>query len=312
MAEGKLTRLWNETFRPVKIEDYIFQTQQQKILFSEMAAQKEIPNLLLSGPPGCGKTTLSKILVNACEIDQIDILVINASKETSVDVMREKITNFVQCYAMSKFKIVQLEECDYLSLASQAALRYITEEFSDNARFIGTCNYVNKLTPPLRSRFQQYEFKSPIFEDVLLRLAEILVTENIEFDLETLNDVATAAYPDIRAIINLAQQYSSTGKLLKVDSTSTGDYRFQILDLLKSGNFPGIRKVVCENATKEEYEDLYRFMYTNIGMAEQFASKQSNYEQAIVMIANYLYRHSIIADPEINFAALCFELATLK
>lgn len=312
MAENSIKRFWNETYRPSTLDEYIFQSDQHKEQFTKMINDREITHLLLSGPPGSGKTSISQLLVKLLDISSMDILRINASDETSVDVMRDKVKSFVQTYALSKFKVVQLEECDRLSIAAQDSLKFITEEFSDNARFISTCNHVNKVIPALRSRFTHFEFKSLKRDEAVLRLGEILTIENINFDMEMLSFFIDAAYPDMRKIINLAQQYSSTGTLVRPTISDAGDYKIKILDLLSKNDFRGIRKVVCENAAREDYEDLYRFMYDNISKVEQFASNTTLHEHAIVMIANYLYKNGIIADQEIGFAAMCCELGTLK
>lgn len=306
----RINRLWMEKYRPQKLADVVFQNDQQKKKFQSYIDQGEIPHLLFQGVQGSGKTSLAVALVNELGIDPIDVLLINASKENSVDVMRDKISNFVQTFAMSQFKVVRLEEMDYLSIQAQAVLRGIMEDYSDHVRFIGTCNYVNKIIPALRSRFQEYFFKAPAVEETSLLVANILIQENIEFDLDTLDKYIVTCYPDIRKLINTLDQNSIDGKLVLNTSDSSADYKFQLLDLLETGNIKEIRKLVCAEVSREEYDDVYRFLYENIHRVPKFAKNEVR-ESAIVLLAGYLYKQALVADLEINFAAFCIELGNL-
>lgn len=306
-----IDKLWVEKYRPKTIDDYIFHDSNQKNIFTRMINNKEIPHLLLSGVQGSGKTSLSKILANSLDIDESDQLLINTSDENSVDTIREKIKGFVQSYALSRFKIVQLEEFDYATPNFQAILRLIMEEYSDTTRFILTCNYENKIIPPIRSRVQQFHFKAPPLEDVSVRIAQILINEGVEFELETLDTYIAVGYPDIRKIINLVQQNSIDGKLVNHrDMNNSSDYKFKILDLMKEDNLKDLRKYVCDNVNKEEYEEVFRFLYENLNQIPKF-SDINRYESGIVMIAEYLYKHGLVADPEINLAALLIQLKNL-
>jgi DNA polymerase III delta prime subunit len=306
-----VTKLWVEKYKPSSIDQYIFHSEDHKKQFLKMIKNRDIPNLLLSGAPGSGKSTLSNILVTALNIDDCDLLRINASDENSIDVMREKISSFVSTYAIGgHFKIVQLEEADYLTLNAFAMLRGMMEDNSNNARFILTCNYENKIIPPVKSRLQHFHFKSPSLEETTIRCAEILATECVDFDLDVLDKYIASAYPDIRKIINLLQQHSLDNKLITPTTADSSDYNFKIIELLEKGDLRELRKVVCENVSREEYEGLYRFLYENIKRVPKFSDVDA-FEGAIVQIASYLYKHGICADPEINFAALCIELGQL-
>lgn len=269
----------------------------------------EFPHLLLTGVQGSGKSSISNALVAEFKLDPIDVLNIDVSKETSVDVVRDRIFNFVQTYANSAFKVVQLEEMDYMSPNAQGALRVMMSEYSDYVRFICTCNYANKIIPALKSRMTHYEFKAPSFEDSAVLVANILVGEGIDFEVELLERYITAYYPDLRALIGALQENSYDGKLHEPTTEASSDYKFQLVDLLGAGNIGGLRKVVCDNVGREEYEDVYRFMYENLHKAEGFDAEKT--EKGIVLIAEYLYRHSLVADPEINFAAMCIRLNSL-
>jgi replication factor C small subunit len=301
------TSLWVEKYRPKHIAEVIFQDVRQQKQFEKFVEDggTPIPNLLLSGVQGTGKTTISKALIRDLNIDSIDVLRINCSDE-KIDALREKVRGFATTFAMGAFKVVQLEEFDYLSLDGQALLRSLIEESSGNCRFIATCNYLNKIIPALRSRFQEFEFKAPDQEKVALRMADILEKEKVVFNPEDLLDFVAVGYPDIRKIIQLLQQHSGTGTLINPrDEVSSGDdWRFGLLECISSGDFKKARKLVCSSASKEEHADVYRFLYDNISKL----SVKSK-DEAVLVIADYLYRHTIVADTEINLAACIIALS---
>lgn len=306
--------LWANKYRPSNLSDFVFHSDLHKQQLTNMIVSGEIPHLLFSGVQGSGKTTLSKIIVNELNVDPADVLIINASDENSVDTIREKIIGFAASFPMGDFKVVQLEEMDYLSLNAQAVLRVPMEEYGDTCRVIGTCNYENKIMPALRSRFQHYHFNAPNIEEVSVYIAQILISEGIQFEIEVLEKYIAAAYPDIRKIVNMVQQSIIIVDDLKVlpepTTSETGDYKFKLLELLEANDLKGLRELVCSTVTREEYEDIYKFLYHNVDKCPKFGSVEK-YEGAIIMIANYLYRHGICADSEINFAALCIELSRI-
>lgn len=306
-----MQKLFVEKYRPTSLDAVIFQDENLKTRFKSFIENGEIPNLLFSGVQGSGKTTLSRVLIKELKIDAADILTINASDENSVEDMRNKIKGFAYSLPIGKFKVVQLEEFDYLSHNAQSVLRSIIEDTSDVTRFIATCNYDNKIMPAIKSRFQQFHFKAPDIESVIIRMGEILISENIEIDLDVLDKYVRAGYPDIRKIINLLQQNSASGKLVAASSSSDStDWKFKLLDVLAASDFRTARKIVCENAAREEYEDVFRFLYENINKIAKFKTMDKQ-EEAIVVIADYLYRHGICADPEINIAAMFIALGQL-
>lgn len=309
MSARRLSKMWVEKYRPTTLESYLFQNASHKALFKKMVDEKEISHLLLSGVQGTGKTTMSLILVNELGIDDSDVLLIKASEETGVDAMRDKIKNFAQCYALSKFKVVRLEEMDYLSPNAQAALRTVMEDYSDNCRFIGTCNYENKIIPAVKSRMDHMHFKNADINEITLRVAEILDKENVIFDLDVLDKIVAIGYPDIRKTISLAQHNVVDGVLTITENSEVGDWRFGVLDFLVNGDFKAVRKLVCENASREEFEDLYRFLYQNLSKIKTITDDKQ--DAAVIIIANYLYRHGLVADPEINFSAALIELSNL-
>lgn len=307
-----LHKLWVERYRPRSIEDYIFQEKSHKLAFLRMIADQSIPHLLLSGVQGTGKTTIAKILISEMPVDEIDILTINASDENSVDVIRDKIKNFILSYAMSAFKIIHLEEADYLTPNGQAVLRVLMEEYSDHARFILTCNYEHKIIPAIRSRCQQFRFKAANKDDIAENLVKILATEHVKFDLDLVDKYVSAYYPDIRAVINAMQQNVTDGVLEEPHTTSSGsgDYKFELINHLENDDWLGARKLVCTHVTAEEWEEVFRFLYENLDKCPRFNIAEK-YESGIVIIADHLYKHGIVADPEINAAAMFIRLATV-
>ena len=297
---------WIVKYSPLSIDNVIFSDEATARSFKKYVKDDSFPNLLLFGRPGTGKTSVSKALCRDVDIDTLDILRINCSDE-KIDAMRDKVKNFANTYPISKYKVIQLEEFDHLSLDAQALLRALIDEAPSMCRFIATCNYINKVIPPLRSRFQEFHFQSPDINLVAERCAEILEAEKVAFDVEDLEKVINAAYPDFRKIIHLLEQNSESGTLAINSGERASDWKFEIFPLLESGDFKAIRKLICEKTSREELQDIYRFLYENIFKCKKITAK----DEAIVKIAEYAYRHSFVADPEINVAALCIELGML-
>ncbi len=307
-----VSKLWVDKYTPRSLDQYIFHSKSQEEKFRQMIAQRDIPHLLLAGPAGTGKTTLSDIVVNELRIDEVDRLYINASKENDADTIREKIEGFASTYAYGDhFKVVQMDEADALSQRAQEILRGTTQDYSDNCRFIFTCNNDNKLIPPLRSRFQQYYFKSPSMEETQVRMAEILIAENVEFTIEDLEKVVLVTYPDIRKSINTLQQLSVNGRLVMATLSSTSETAERVVDLLQKGDFDELRRYVVTSVSKDEFDNLYQIMYRGITSVPKFKKDKNSLEAGIVQLANYLYKHAMVAIPELNFEALCIELGQI-
>jgi len=306
-----LEKLWVEKYRPNDIEDYIFQDHTQKLSFLKMIADQSIPHLLLSGVQGSGKTTMALILIQELELEDTDFLIINASDENSVDVIRDKLKNFISTFAMGDFKVVLLEEADYITQNGQAVMRRMMEEFSNEVRFILTCNYEHKIMTAIRSRCQHYRFKSFDKDDIAERIVTILATEQVKFTLDLIDKYVAAGYPDIRKIINLLQQNTIDGVLQQpIAKGEAGDYKFQLLDLMERDNWFEIRKLLCGTVAAEEWEDVYRFVYENLEKSAKYSNKEK-WEAGIVIIADHLYKHSAVADPEINASAMFIRLASV-
>lgn len=304
-----LTNLWTEKYRPKTIDDYVFRDAAQKAQVSAWVKDKVIPHLLFSGAPGTGKTTLAKVLINEVEVDEYDILEINASRENSVDTIRDKITGFVQTMPFGKFKVVLLDEADYISPNGQAALRGVMETYASTARFILTCNYPNKVIPALHSRCQGFHIEKLDKTEFTGRVATVLVTEGVEFDLDTLDMYVNATYPDLRKCLNLLQMNSSAGVLTKPagDEGGSADIMLEAVSLFKSGKYREARKRICENTRADEIDGMYRWMYDNLDLWGKTDEQQ---DQAILIIKQGLVNHTLCADPEINLAATLIELTS--
>ena len=307
MNEHK-NKVWVEKYRPTIKDEYIFHDKTLEAAVNKMIADKSIPHLLLSGVQGSGKTTLSQILVSELGVDETDVLVINASDENSVDVMRDKIKGFISTFAMGDFKVVRLEEADYITLNGQGVLRNMMDDYQEVARFILTCNYENKIIPALKSRCQQFRFKAGDKIDITEYVAGILMAEKVKFDIDTLDKFVAIGYPDIRKIVNLLQQHTSeTGVLHLPLQDEAGDYKFKLLDFIERDKWLDARLLCCENVVAEEWEDIYRFLYENLEKAPKFQN-HDKWEAGIVILADRLYKHGIVADPELNAAAMFIQL----
>jgi replication factor C small subunit len=301
--------LWVESYRPKTLDGYVFKDDNQKDKIEGWIKQKSIPHLLFSGGAGIGKTTLAKILFNELEIDSLDILEMNGSRTNSVDDVRNVITNFIQMIPFGDFKVVLLDEADYLSINAQAALRGVMEEYHETARFVLTCNYPNKIIPAIHSRCQGFHIEKVDIIEFTARVATILVEENIDFELDTLDTYVKATYPDLRKCINTLQMSSLSGTLVvpAQGDTNDSDYKVQMVELFKAGKISEARKLICSQARPEEMEEIYRWLYDNIELFGDI-SKQ---DKAILIIKQGLVDHTLVSDVEINLAATLIRLAQL-
>ena len=304
-----MKELWVEKYRPATIDGYVFRDSHQKEQVQQWIKQGSIPHLLFSGNAGIGKTTLAKILFNELNVNDLDILEINASRTNSVEDVRDKIVNFVQMIPFGDFKVVLLDEADYLSPNAQAALRGVMEEYHTTARFILTCNYPNRIIPALHSRCQGFHIERVDITEFTARIAEILITEGVEFELDTLDTFVKATYPDLRKCINMVQMNSLEGKLHTPEKGDTGeaDYKIEMVELFKKGKIGEARKLVCGQARPEEMEEIYRWLYDNISI---FGDEQTQ-DKAILIIKQGLVDHTLVIDPEINLAATLIRLSHL-
>ena len=304
-----MKELWVEKYRPNTVDGYVFRDNHQKEQVQSWIQQKSIPHLLFSGAAGIGKTTLAKVLFNELDLNPLDVLEINASRTNSVEDVRDKIVNFVQMIQFGDFKVVLLDEADYLSPNAQAALRGVMETYHTTARFILTCNYPNRIIPALHSRCQGFHIERVDLTEFTARVATILVEENIEFDLDTLDTFVKATYPDLRKCINTVQMNSMGAKLHTPEKGDSGqaDYKLEMVTLFKAGKITEARKLVCGQARPEEIEEIYRWLYDNVAIFGEDATQ----DKAILIIKQGLVDHTLVSDPEINLAATLIRLSHL-
>jgi replication factor C small subunit len=305
-----MKELWVEKYRPKSVDGYVFRDEHQRKQVDTWIKDASIPHLLLSGSAGIGKTTLAKILIHELGIEEYDVLEINASRTNSVDDVREKITNFVQMIPFGPFKVVLLDEADYLSPNAQAALRGVMEEYHTTSRFILTCNYPNRIIPALHSRCQGFHVERTDLTEFTARVATILVTENVEFDLDTLDNYVRVTYPDLRKCINLIQQNVNEYKLTAPSKGDAGeaDWKFEMVELFKKGKIQDARKLLCGKVRSEEMEEIYRWLYDNISI---FGDERKQ-DTAVLIIKQGLVDHTLVADGEINLAATLIKLSRIE
>jgi DNA polymerase III delta prime subunit len=303
--------LWVEKYRPKKIRDCILPEDTKKT-FSEFLKQKEIPNLLLSGTAGTGKTTVARAL---CEELGVDYIIINGSDEgRQIDTLRNKIKNFASTVSLTEsagHKVVIVDEADYMNADSvQPALRNFIETFHSNCRFIFTCNYKSKILPALHSRCTVIDFaikngqKVKTAQAFLKRLGKILDQEEVQYDQKVLAELIQKHYPDFRRTINELQRYSVNGKidsgiLFSLSEANTKE----LVKILKEKRFNDMRKWVINNLDKEPsslFSTIYNLLYTNL--------EGNSVPQAVLVIAGYQYKSAFVADQEINMVACLTEI----
>ena len=306
-----MKELWIEKYRPKNVDGYVFVDDNQRQQVESWIRDGSIPNLLFSGSPGTGKTTLGKILINELGVDEYDVLYANGSKEGRKIEWVDKLISFCQTMPFGKFKVVFIDEADYLNPNSvQPAMRNLMEDYSHSVRFILTCNYPNKIIPPLHSRLQQLHILKTDHTEFTARAATVLVTENIDFDIDTLDSYVRATYPDLRKCLQLLQQNSQSGVLNTPNSSdkSVGDWKLDCVQLFKSGKIREARTLICQQSTPEETEDIFRWMYDNLDLWTTDVERQ---DQAIIIIRNGMAAMPMVADQEINLSATLCELSRL-
>jgi DNA polymerase III delta prime subunit len=306
-----MKELWVEKYRPKTVEGYVFKDDTLKNQIEKWIKEKSIPHLLFSGNAGTGKTTLAKVLLNEIGVEDTDVLFANGSKEGRKIEWVDKLIGFCQTMPFGDYKVVVIDEADYMNKDSvQPALRNLMEEYSHSVRFILTCNYPHRIITPVKSRCQEVHIEKTDLNEFTARVATILVEENIEFDLDTLDTYVKGTYPDLRKCINNVQMNSLTGKLLVPEQVDgSADYRIEMVDLFKKGKINEARKLLCSQARPEEMEEIYRWMYDNINL---FGKDDTTQDNAILIIKQGLVDHVSVSDSEINLSATLIRLARLQ
>ena len=295
--------LWVEKYRPNNLDTYIG-NEHLKDKVSVYLESGDLPHLLLYGKAGTGKTTLAKILVNNIDCDY---LYINASDENNVDTVRNKVKNFASTMGFKDYKIIILDECDYITPNAQAALRNLMETFSKHCRFILTCNFVERIIDPIQSRCQSFQIIPPSKKEVAKHIHNILLKENVMSDMKDLKVLIDSGYPDIRRVINAAQRNVVKGKL-KLDTTSIiqNDYKLKLLKILKTQDkktaFKDIRQLLLDNKITD-FADLFRLLYDEV---DDWG--KGHVAECILVIARYELSDTQVVDKEINAMAMLIEL----
>jgi len=296
--------LWVEKYRPTKLEDYVG-NEHLKSKVEGYLESGDVPHLLLYGKAGTGKTTLAKLIVNSIECDYI---IINASDENNVDTVRNKVKNFASSMGFKPFKIIIMDEFDYMTPNAQAILRNLMETFSKHCRFILTCNYVEKVIEPIQSRCQSFQIVPPTKKDVAIQMSKILKSENIEFDVKDLVPIIDSAYPDIRKVINTCQLNSNKGKLkVDVQNLLENDYKMKVVDILKSNDdkrnkYMKVRQAIIDSKATD-FSDLYTVLYDKV---DEYAG--ANTSGVILLLGDGVAKSAIAIDKEIIAASTLIQI----
>ena len=296
--------LWVEKYRPDTLEGYVGNEhilEKVKIYIQN----EDVPHLLLYGQAGTGKTTLAKIITN--QID-CDLMYINASDENSVDAVRDKIRGFASSMGFRKWKVIILDEADYLTPNAQAALRNLMETFSKSTRFILTCNYVEKVIDPIQSRCQTFAITPPSKKEVAKRLVDILNEEGVEYQKEDLAVLVNSGYPDIRRVLNAAQRQVINGKMV-IDASSNiqANYADNVVEELikltdSKATFTNVRQIIADSKVRD-FSPLYKTLYDRV---DEYANGKVG--QTILNIADGQYKDPMVVDKEINVMAMMINI----
>ncbi len=296
--------LWTEKYRPTKLDDYVG-NEHLKTKVAGYLENDDIPHLLLFGREGTGKTTLAKLIVKSIDCDY---MIINASDENNVEMVRTKVKNFASSMGFKKFKVIILDEFDYMSKEAQAILRNLMETFSAHCRFILTCNYVEKVIEPIQSRCQSFQIVPPTKKDVAIQMSKILKAENVEFDVKDLVPIIDASYPDIRKVINTCQLNSNKGKLrVDIQNLLENDYKMKVLDILKSNDdrrnkYMKVRQAIIDSKAND-FSELYTLLYDKV---DEYGG--DNTSGVILFLGEAVANSSLANDKEIIAAATMIKI----
>jgi replication factor C small subunit len=302
--EEQVHSLWVEKYRPTQLDDYVG-NENLKAKVKGYIESGDIPHLLFFGKAGTGKTTLAKLIVNTIKCDH---MIINASDENNVDTVRNKVKNFASSVGFAGFKVVILDEFDYMTPNAQAILRNLMETFSKHCRFILTCNYIEKIIDPIQSRCQSFAITPPTKKDVAVQVSKILDAEKITYDIKNVADIVSSYYPDIRRILNTCQLQSAKGEL-KVDKAIMveSDFKTKLVEALKGSDdkrnlYLKTRQMVLDNQMND-YTEMYTYLYDKV---DEYAG--GNTANVILAISESQYKDSLVVDKEIVFASLLIQI----
>jgi len=299
--------LWVEKYRPAKLEDYVG-NEHLKNKVAGYIETEDIPHLLFFGKAGTGKTTLAKLIINSIDCD---FMVLNASDENNVETVRTKVKNFASSIGFKKYKIIILDEFDYMTPNAQAILRNLMETFSRHCRFILTCNYIEKIIEPIQSRCQTFQIVPPTKKDVAIQMSKILKAESIQFDPKDLVPIIDSSYPDIRKIINTCQLNSIKGKLqVDVQNLMDNDYKIKVLEILKSNDdkrnkYMKIRQTIIDAKTTD-FTDLFTLLYDKV---DDYAAE--NTSNVILVLGDAVAKSAVAIDKEIVAAATMIQIINI-
>lgn len=312
------SKLWTEKYRPGKMEDYVFKNPALKVMFEKWISEGTLPHILFHGPAGTGKTSAIKVLLGSIPaIDPNDVMTLNMSDE-GMDAVREKVLPFCQTRAFGAYKVVVLEEFEQTSHKSQASLKRIMEDYSDSVRFLITSNQPNKILDPIRSRTQEVQIESHDYGQFMTRMLEILIEEGLTDtspeSIERIEKYVKVTYPDFRKCINTLQQNFVDGRIIELNSTTSGTspYQFQIVEAIKAGNLSACRKQIVGSIKDTDVDGFFTWLYQNIEIwipTDMDANSADALTCVIIQkIRDGLANDTLVSDREVNLAGTLVDI----